>query len=155
MIAWRVCKAKHAEDLSGTGAAICGGRWNTQETAALYLGLSPAICCLESFVNASGPPSVPMKIVKVELPDDPALYWEPMLSELPADWDIKPYGSSSMVFGTEFLNDGQFLGLIVPSSVLPQERNILVNPNHQAAAHIGILSIADFFYDPRMFQKQV
>ncbi|MCO6057980.1 RES family NAD+ phosphorylase [Pseudomonas sp. MOB-449] len=152
MRAWRVGKAKHANDLSGAGAAIAGGRWNDRDAPALYLGLTPAICCLEAFVNASGPPSVPMKLTLIELPDDPALYLELNQDTLPAGWDRKPADIASMGFGTKWLRDAQHLGLIVPSAVLPAERNVVINPRHPAANQLQIISSEDFFYDPRMFK---
>jgi len=70
MRAWRISKAKRAADLSGLGAAIEGGRWNEAEAAAVYLGLSPAICCLETFVHQTQRPVIPMKITEFELPED-------------------------------------------------------------------------------------
>lgn len=152
MRAWRVAKAKRATDLSGRGAAIEGGRWNEQDVAAVYMGLSPAICCLETFVHAEGPPAMPMKITCFELPDDPALYWEPAANELPKGWNALPVDRPSMDFGTTWLRAVSHLGLIVPSAVLPLERNLLINPLHPAISQISILDIYDFTYDPRMFK---
>ena len=54
MRAWRIAKAKRATDLSGMGAAIEGGRWNDQDVPAVYMGLTRAIFCLETFVHAGG-----------------------------------------------------------------------------------------------------
>ncbi|KIQ01197.1 MULTISPECIES: RES family NAD+ phosphorylase [Pseudomonas] len=152
MRAWRVAKARRATDLSGRGAAIEGGRWNEQDVAAVYMGLSPAICCLETFVHAQGPPAMPMKITCFELPDDPALYWEPAVSELPKGWNALPVDRPSMGFGTLWLRAVSHLGLIVPSAVLPLERNLLINPLHPAASQISVVEIYDFTYDPRMFK---
>jgi hypothetical protein len=70
MRAWLIAKAKRATDLSGKGAAIEGGRWNDQDIPAVYMGLTPGICCLETFVHACGEPTMPMKITSFELPDD-------------------------------------------------------------------------------------
>ncbi|MDP3814666.1 RES family NAD+ phosphorylase [Pseudomonas sp.] len=152
MQAWRVGKAKHANDLSGNGAAIAGGRWNDTDVPALYLGLTPAICCLEAFVNASGPPTVQMKLTRIELPDEPDLYLEP--EDLPDGWDSKPADRASMDFGTRWLMSRSHLGLIVPSSVLPAERNIVINPRHPAASRLRVIEVQDFFYDPRMFSNR-
>lgn len=151
MDAWRVGKAKHAEDLSGAGAAIVGGRWNDMDVPALYLGFTPAICCLEAFVNASGPPAFQMKLARVSLPDDMGLYLRP--DELPSGWDAKPADRPSMEFGTNWLRSQTHLGLIVPSAVLPAEFNIVINPKHPAANRIQVVELLDFFYDPRMFGK--
>ena len=57
----------------------------------------------------------------------------------------------SMDFGTAWLEEGRQLGLTVPSSVLPFERNIMLNPEHAAANQIKILDVTDFFYDSRIF----
>ncbi|TBU75581.1 RES domain-containing protein [Pseudomonas daroniae] len=152
MRAWRVAKAKRARDLSGIGAALEGGRWNEQDVPAVYMGLSPAICCLETFVHAEGPPAMPMKITCFELPDDPELYWEPDTGELPRGWNALPVDRPSMEFGTGWLRSASHLGLIVPSAVLPLERNLVINPQHPAVSQISIVDIYDFTYDPRMFK---
>ncbi|MBA1225694.1 RES family NAD+ phosphorylase [Stutzerimonas stutzeri] len=151
MRAWRISKAKRAADLSGLGAAIEGGRWNEAEAAAVYLGLSPAICCLETFVHQTQRPVIPMKITEFELPEDAELYLEPSEKELPVGWAALPADKPSMSFGTDWLNRGSHLGLIVPSAVLPLERNIVLNPRHPAISRVKISRIMDFTYDDRLF----
>lgn len=151
MRAWRISKAKRAADLSGLGAAIEGGRWNEAEAAAVYLGLSPAICCLETFVHQTQRPVIPMKITEFELPEDAELYLEPSENELPVGWAALPADKPSMSFGTDWLNRGSHLGLIVPSAVLPLERNIVLNPRHPAISRVKISRIMDFTYDDRLF----
>lgn len=152
MRAWRIAKAKRAADLSGLGAALEGGRWNDQEVPAVYMGLTPAICCLETFVHAAGEPTYPLKITCFELPDDPALYLEVAGSQLPAGWNSQPADRPSMDFGTTWLKAKTHLGLIVPSAVLPLERNVVINPNHSAIEQITVVETYDFLYDPRMFK---
>ncbi|MCY1516634.1 RES domain protein [compost metagenome] len=151
MRAWRVSKARRARDLSGQGAAIEGGRWNEQEIPAVYMGLTPAICCLETFVHTNARPSVPLKITCFELPDDPGLYLEPRPDELPAGWSSLPADRPSMSFGSDWLNAASHLGLIVPSAVLPLERNIVLNPRHPAIHQVAVVDVFDFAYDERMF----
>lgn len=152
MIAWRLSRAKYVNDLSGTGAAIVGGRWNNKDFPALYLGENPAICCLEHFVNAAGPPSTAMVLAQIELPEDEGLYWEP--DALPPGWDSKPADTPSMDFGTAWLRSASHLGLIVPSAVLPVQKNFVINPRHPACSGIKVIEVQDFFYDPRMFQNR-
>lgn len=152
MRAWRISKANRAADLSGKGAAIDGGRWNDAEVPAIYLGLSPAICCLETFVHQTGRPLIPMKIVTLELPDDQSLYLQPRIDELPVGWAALPSDRPSMTFGTAWLNRNDQLGLIVPSAVMSLERNIMLNPRHPAMAEVRIIETQDFCYDQRMFK---
>lgn len=151
MFAWRVAKARRAHDLSGVGAALDGGRWNDVDVPALYMGLSPAICCLETFVHTTRYPAMPLTITRFFLPDDDALYLEPSLSELPKGWDAIPSDRPSMSFGTKWLQGKTHLGLIVPSAVLPLERNIVINPKHPAMADVHVEEVFDFMYDERMF----
>lgn len=152
MRAWRIAKAKRATDLSGLGAALEGGRWNDQDVPAVYMGLTPAICCLETFVHADGEPAFPLKITCFELPDDPALFLEVDPRTLPEGWSSLPADRPSMAFGTAWLRANQHLGLIVPSAVLALERNLVINPNHPAVSQIQVVQVYDFIYDPRMFR---
>lgn len=152
MIAWRIAKARRAKDLSGIGAALEGGRWNEAELPAVYMGLSAAICCLETFVHQAGRPQIPMTITRFKLPEGPELYFEPGPSELPEGWDLLPSDKPSVDFGSQWLRAGEQLGLIVPSVVLPLERNVLINPAHPAVREIEIVEILDFRYDERMFK---
>ena len=59
-----------------------------------------------------------------------------------------------MDFGTAWLKSNAHLGLIIPSAILPLERNIVINLNHPAANLITVTEIYDFLYDPRMFQAR-
>ncbi|MGP0171299.1 RES family NAD+ phosphorylase [Pseudomonas sp. NCHU5208] len=152
MLAWRIAKASRATDLSGRGAAIEGGRWNDQDIPAVYMGLTPAICCLETFVHADGEPIVPLKITCFELPSEPSLFLEVSGSSLPAGWANLPADRPSMEFGSAWLKSNTHLGLIVPSAVLPLERNVVINPSHPAVKQIQVIDVYDFMYDPRMFK---
>ncbi|CAM4030859.1 RES domain-containing protein [Pseudomonas reidholzensis] len=154
MLAWRVAKASRADDLSGKGAAIVGGRWNQIEVPALYMGLSPAICSLETFVHAAGRPTFALTISCFELPDDPALYLEPSAGDLPPGWDALPADSPSMGYGTRWLEAGTHLGLIVPSVVLQLEHNVVVNPRHPAISQVHLREVFDFAHDERMFKRR-
>jgi len=152
MRAWRIAKAQRATDLTGRGAAIEGGRWNDQDVPAVYMGLTPAICCLETFVHAGGEPAFPMKITCFELPGEQSLYLEPDPQTLPQGWASLPADRPSMEFGTRWLKTNAHLGLIVPSAVLALERNVVINPNHPAVSKIKVVDVYDFLYDPRMFK---
>lgn len=152
MRGWRIAKEKRAADLTGKGAAIEGGRWNDQDVPAVYMGMTPAICCLETFVHAVGEPTFPLKITCFELPAEISLYLEVEATNLPVGWESLPADRPSMDFGTAWLKSNSHLGLIIPSAILPLERNIVINPNHHAASQIKVIEVYDFMYDPRMFQ---
>jgi len=152
MRAWRIAKEKRATDLSGKGAAIEGGRWNDQDVPAVYMGMTPAICCLETFVHATGQPTFPLKITCFELPSDTSLYKTLSAADLPEGWASLPADRPSMDLGTAWLKSNTHLGLIVPSAIMPLELNVVVNPNHPQASRIKVAEMYDFMYDPRMFE---
>lgn len=154
MIAWRITKAKRARDLTGKGAALDGGRWNDVDVPAIYMGLSPGICSLETFVHTNHYPALPLKITRFKLPDDADLYLEPDPSALPDGWASIPPDRVSMTYGTKWLRSATYLGLVVPSAVLPLERNIVINPAHPAITKIVIEAQFDFMYDERMFRAR-
>jgi RES domain-containing protein len=85
------------------GAAIAGGRWNYERTPAVYMGLTPAICSLETFAHTNGEPVEGMKINEFELSEDRDLYLELENDRLPSGWNSIPYDRPSINFGTRWL----------------------------------------------------
>lgn len=92
-----------------------------------------------------------MKISVLELPDDPALFFEPDVANLPSGWASLPADRPSMAYGTAWLKSCCHLGLIVPSAVMQLERNVVLNPQHPAMVKVRIVEILDFSYDGRLF----
>ncbi|MGN3923472.1 RES family NAD+ phosphorylase [Pseudomonas sp. PKS] len=120
------------------------------DVPALYMGLSPAICTLETFVHAAGRPQFALKITCFELPDAPQF-----VPRVRAGRTAERLGctdSPSLAFGTRWLEARSHLGLIVPSVVLQLERDLVLNPSHPVVADIRVREVFDFVYDERMFQ---
>ena len=143
MLAWKVGKASQIRDLSGSKAAAVGGRWNHPDHPALYLSLSPAAGVLELLLLAGEIPRLPLKLMHLRLPGDPALYQQIALESLPAGWNAAPADQPSMDFGTQWLERREQLGLILPSVAMEQTRCLLINPLHPAAHLIEVLRICD------------
>ncbi|MEX6666915.1 RES family NAD+ phosphorylase [Pseudomonas sp. W2-17] len=144
MQAWRISKANAANDLSGTGAAQFGGRWNHADQPAVYLALSASGCALDTLVQCASLPQPGFQLVHLQLPDDPALYWQPALAQLPPGWEVTPADRPSMDFGSAWLERREQLGLIVPSAIITHTRNLLLNPRHPAMAQVRVLDVRPF-----------
>lgn len=114
------------------------------------MGLTHAITVLEALVHLNGARSSDMKSVTFDLPDDPFLYLQPEINQLPVDWKRLPPGKQSMDFGSQWLKSNSHLGLIVPSVISPLSLNLVINPNHPAAAQIKIKEESDYDLDPRL-----
>ena len=152
---WRIAAdtARYpADDLSGGGAEATGGRWNARGHAALYASTTRSLACLETVVhlNAGG---LPLNRYLVELAIPEAL-WEAAQHETPASlpvgWDAEPAGRASIAFGTRWLRAGRSALLILPSVIVPEERNILINPQHPASRGIAARKVRRWLYDARL-----
>jgi RES domain-containing protein len=154
-VVWRIATdapAYEADDLSGEGAKLTGGRWNERDVPAVYTAESRALACLETMVhlNSGG---LPLNRYLVEI-TIPAGVWdareEYAASELPVGWDARPASRTSIKFGTDWLRSKRTPFLVVPSVIAPEETNLLINPQHPAAAAVTARKVRLWTYDPRM-----
>ena len=102
--------------------------------------------------RASDPPAGGAKradIRNVPIQGDVALHEPPRLQDLPKGWNELPSAPAAAAFGDAFLARGERLGLIVPSAVIPEASNIVVNPRHPQMAGVTMAIIRDFACDPR------
>jgi RES domain-containing protein len=136
--------------LSGAGAALRGGRWNSKGVAAVYASIDAATTVLE-LLAAFDPGEAPehgFRLLQLQLPDDVPVV-EPALEALPAGWDLPEKTAETQAFGNAFLRGGQALVLIVPSATLPEARNAVINPAHERVREIKTLRTRGFSFDPR------
>lgn len=141
-----------ADDLSGEGAKKSGGRWNKKGTPVLYTSESIALACLETLVhiNAQGLP-LTRYLVRIDIP---TRVWN-LAKSLNAKtagigWDTLPAGTASIEKGQKWLQSNASALLLVPSIVIPQASNVLINPLHPDIKLIKAKKIEQFFYDPRL-----
>jgi len=150
MRAWRLTRAAYASDpLSGRGAAIAGNRWNSPGTRVAYAAASRALAALEMLVHVTRETVPPdLVFVPVDLPDRLARE----ATGLPADWADFPYGPDARRFGDRWVAAGGSLALLVPSVVVPAERNVLINPQHPAFARVRVGPAEPFEFDRRLMR---
>ncbi len=152
---WRIAtdtKTYEADDLSGAGAKNTGGRWNEAGDALVYTSESRAPACLETVVhlNAGGLP-LNRYLVSVTIP---ATVWANAQTEtpgsLPVGWDADPAGRASIQFGTAWIRSMASALLKVPSVIVPEEGNVLINPLHPDSRAIIAVKLRKWLYDPRL-----
>lgn len=153
--AWRIAAETPgypADDMTGEGARRSGGRWNSAGAAAIYASESRALACLETLVHlkAFGLP-LNRYLVHIEIPDD---LWHAAerigASNAPVGWDAMPAGISSIAFGTAWIARGTACLLLVPSAIVPDEQNVLINPAHGDAGRLTARKVRRWLYDPRL-----
>lgn len=152
---WRIATDTpdyEADDLSGEGAKRTGGRWNEAGLPVVYAADSRALACLETMVHL-GAGGLPFNryLVALAVPDDLWSAAETCTpSSLPVGWDAQPAGRASIAFGTAWLRSGRSALLVVPSAIVPEEANVLVNPRHPGSAAVGASKVRRWLYDPRL-----
>lgn len=149
MRAWRIAKAKYALDRSGAGGLAEGGRWHARGAPVIYAGLSVEICAMEKLVHTGTILPADLQLVALTLPDEGALY-ETVEAETLPGWEATPPAPASIEFGTDFLRSRRALGLIVPSAIVPEARNLIVNPLHPRFAEVRLELERPFIFDRRL-----
>jgi len=153
MRAYRLVKARFADTaLDGSGAKAHGGRWNSKGITMVYASDSIALAALELLVHLHRSEVLNQYVLcSLALPDEGVMVLDH--STLPADWRGDPPPSSTAAIGDEWIASGLSLALAVPSTLVPQQRNVLLNPVH--AAYETIIDAAatePFKFDPRLLR---
>lgn len=152
MIVYRLSRAKYAQDLSGKGAELAGGRWNSKGVAMVYTGQTIALCMAEVAVHIPfGIIPVDYELIFLEIPDDEI--FELKKSQLPEDWKSLPPAYSTQGIGDDFVKKRKFMVLKVPSAVVQGEFNYLLNPLHQKIKKVRIKRTESFSFDQRLFVR--
>lgn len=155
MEAWRIgadTPDYTADDLTGTGAMVTGGRWNRKGNAMVYSASTRALACLETAVHL-GTGGLPLNryLVCISIPDDVWAKRETLTDKTAAvGWDALPAGKVSLDAGDKWLSGGASAVFEVPSIIVPEELNILINPAHPDAARITATKVRKWLYDTRI-----
>lgn len=144
MIVWRLCKKEYA-DLSGQGAFLYGGRWNSQGSPVVYTASSLSLACLEILV-ALPHLKIPEGYVSLEISIADSINSEHYDRHI----DSIKKAENCRNIGDNWLAEKRSSILKVPSVIIPQESNILINPLHQDAHKIKIKRMLPFTFDPRL-----
>ena len=149
MIVYRICNSLYRDDLSGTGAKMYGGRWNSKGTEMLYVTQYISLAALEMLVhNQFKDFSIPLSLLHITLPESDAK--EVKGNKLKKDWATDVAYTRFM--GDEFIRGGKSLLLKVPSVIVEEENNFLVNPHHADFKKIKITAVRNFETDKRLFR---
>lgn len=146
---WRLTR-KAYQKLDGSGARLYGGRWSSEGRPVVYSSSTLALAALEYLVHVDIE-DVPDDLVAlaIRVPEDaPAEFVK--LDELPGDWARLPGHPECVRFGDRWLANATALLLHVPSAVVPEETNVLINPAHPDARRVRIESWRRFVFDPRL-----
>ena len=144
--------AYEAHDLSGTGSKFSAGRWNRSGQAVVYASTTRALACLETLVHLARrqPLALNRYLVEIVVPDDAWHARTRFDQSLHVGWDAEPPGLVSLAWGRTWLQGSTSLLAEVPSAIVPEEANVLINPAHPEIVRVTARKVRRWRYDPRL-----
>lgn len=149
MFLWRI--SNHLS-LAGDGGLRTPGWWHTRGRRVVYCAQSPAAALLEILVHFEiDIQDLPLRyrLLKIEAPDNVRIE-RVTADQMPADWLDRPQLTSAL--GDDWLIRGSAALLSVPSAIVPETVNVLLNPAHYDATRIAIVQTGDHTIDPRLLK---
>ncbi len=153
MQVFRIAKTRHIRDLSGTGAVLYGGRWNQKNIPIIYVAENRALATVEYLVH------IPLSIIPnnlsiacFEIPDD-IIPEQVSIAMLPKNWRVYPAPGKLADLGSEWALAKRSLLLRVPSVVVGDQFNLLINPKHPEMTRVTISRIERYSFNRRLLRK--
>lgn len=150
MTIYRIVRSEYKDDLTGQGAFLYGGRWNSKGQYAVYAAEHISLAVLEIAVNydRTQTPLLPsFHLAEIYVPDHNIIEIEQLAlkQNWSSDMDYTQY------IGDQFLQSKSELALKIPSVVIPEESNFLLNPTHTDFKKISIENSREYGLDNRLF----
>jgi RES domain-containing protein len=151
---FRITKTKFSSQaFSGQGAAEYPGRWNLFGFPVVYTSDSVSLACLETLSHLYGRiAAAKYSVIEAQLPDEWIEFAD--IDRLPIHWDADEAPLATQEFGSEWLESMRSPVLGVPSILVPNDLNFLVNPRHPLFPKIAIGPARPFKYHRLLTNKR-
>lgn len=154
MDVFRITQEQFSNDLTGNGSRLFGGRWNSEGVFALYVSSSRSLALLETLAHTPAKMlgskvyhlvtlSVPAVIITEEIP----------FMNLPDGWDSPEAQQYTKKLGDKFFQRRESLLLAVPSMLMYEEINYVLNPMHADMKEVKIINKRRIYFDKRVSEK--
>jgi RES domain-containing protein len=147
VILWRV---SNYQTLDGVGGLYVSGRWHTRGHPILYCTLNPATALLETLVHIeidSEDRPERFQVLRIEGPDSLSID-KVEAGSLSPNWAVDM--SITQSIGDRWLGGGRSLLFQVPSVLVPETWNVLVNPQHAEANRLKVTATYEHAFDVRL-----
>lgn len=147
---WRI---SNYQSLEGTGGLKASGRWHTRGRGIVYSSPNPAAALLEILVHLELDPAglpVSYRLLEIDLPDDLPRH-RIDLASLPNDW--RENEAATQALGDRWLVLGTTVAVEVPSRIVPETFNVLLNPAHADMSRVRVVSWTEQPFDARLMRR--
>lgn len=152
MTIYRLTKVRYKDTaFTGLGTLQSGGRWHQAGAVVVYASDTPAGALLEVIVQTEAASLLGHSYVLFTIDfdrDRHLLVLEPKV--WPADWRALVWPPTTQLIGTRWFRDQDSVILQVPSAIVPQQHNYLINPQHPLFHELQIDGPTLFEIDPRL-----
>lgn len=150
---WRIVKKRfETTAFDGDGARLYGGRWNTVGNRMIYTASSRSLAALEMVVHVNNTGLLKRYVIlSIEFPHKFITTIEQ--SALPAEWRDSPAPSKLQEIGDDWLSSMKSVVLAVPSVIIPEEKNYLLNPAHPDFSTLRLSNPLRFEFDGRLASR--
>jgi RES domain-containing protein len=149
MNVYRISSTKYSKELTASGAE---NRWNKENEYVIYTGGSRSLSTLELVVHrAAIKITIPYKLMVISIADEPELIKEVKGSDLPSNWRTEAAYSVLQELGSKWYQEKESLVLKVPSALIPQESNFVINTRHPLFfSKVLLVEQEDYIWDARL-----
>jgi len=147
VVVFRITTKRWAGILTASGYPA---RWNSKGTHIIYTASTRALACLENLVHRSGEGlNQQFRITEIFIPDHITIK-QISKAKLSDGWHQMNSYHHCQKIGDEWIEDAESLLMKVPSSIIRDESNILINPHHPEFSTIEVQNITPFSFDDRL-----
>lgn len=152
-LGWRIIKSKYASSaIDGEGSRLHGSRWTSPGFRVVHASQSLSLATLEVLVHLQSSALLSeYAVFAIEVPDDCVEVLDSI--RLPDSWRLYPAPVQLRRFGDAWIKNKTSVALRVPSAIIVQEHNYLINPEHQDFYRIKIKGPEPLDVDQRVFRR--
>ena len=148
---YRISACKYVDGVPGEGAFLAGGRWNSKGTRLVYTSENSSLSMLEALAHITMLNLAQLYCMQIfDIPDSVI---DLDISALPAEWQQNPSPDFLKKYGDSFARENKTLAMKVPSVIMPDSSNYLINPAHPLFAGIKQVAVRNVSFDQRLLSK--
>lgn len=151
MLVYRIAKRQYASDISGKGAALYPGRWNKYGTPVLYTGVNLEIALLETIVHIPQMLAPKLDHLTIEIPNNSIFTLNP--NDLPGNWYKYPAPTILQEIGQDWVDEGKYLALKVPSCIVRSSYICILNCRHAQYDEVQVIKHQPLELDSRLSNR--
>lgn len=149
MEVFRISSEKYSKALTASGVS---NRWNKDNQFVIYTGESRSLSTLENVAHLNIKPVIKFEVMVISIADDETLFKRILIKDLPPDWRSDAQYPILQDIGSEWYINRESLILQVPSAIIPQEFNFIINTMHpDFSKKVSLVRIEEYFWDERLF----